>query len=164
MYTSSTIMNFILEGKICFTETGWKCKTSLYENYTSPLQWYMQNIPPPLKNRILSRKHLELRASLKITDLHGWLLVFHLRYKYHILTRVSWILHICKNVGRPTRSSVNILRLLPPPSLKIFTLLLVGCPTFTIYHLPCRPRPPGSWYIFAYSSSPWYPHEYMYQY
>ena len=29
MYTSSTIMNFISEGKICFTETGWKCKTSL---------------------------------------------------------------------------------------------------------------------------------------
>ena len=29
MYTSSTIMNFILEGKICFTETEWKCKTSL---------------------------------------------------------------------------------------------------------------------------------------
>ena len=22
-------MNFILEGKICFTETEWKCKTSL---------------------------------------------------------------------------------------------------------------------------------------
>jgi hypothetical protein len=29
MYTSSTIMNFILEGKIFFTETEWKCKTSL---------------------------------------------------------------------------------------------------------------------------------------
>ena len=29
MYTSSTIMNFILEGKIYFTETEWKCKTSL---------------------------------------------------------------------------------------------------------------------------------------
>ena len=37
-------------------------------------------------------------------------------------------------------------------------------PTFTIYQLPCRPRPPGLWYIFAYSSSPWYPHEYMNQY
>ena len=42
----------------------------------------------------------------------------------------------------------------PPPGLKIFTLLLVGCPTFTIYQLPSRPRPRGSWYIFAYSSSP----------
>ena len=35
MYTSSTIMNFILEGKICFTETEWKCKTSLVgQTYT----------------------------------------------------------------------------------------------------------------------------------
>ena len=29
MYTSLTVMNIILEGKFCFTETEWICKTSL---------------------------------------------------------------------------------------------------------------------------------------
>ena len=31
--------------------------TEVYGKYTSPLQRYMENIPPPLKNRILSREH-----------------------------------------------------------------------------------------------------------
>ena len=30
MYTSLTIMNIILEGEFCFTETEWICKTSLW--------------------------------------------------------------------------------------------------------------------------------------
>ena len=104
---------------------GYMVRGEVYGKYTSPQQRYMENIPLlsrgickiyPLLSKIESwaENILSVKASKKITDLHGWLLVFHLRYKYHILTQLSWILHICKNVGRPTRSSVNILRLLPP--------------------------------------------------
>ena len=38
MYTSLTIMNIILEGKFCFTETEWICKTSLFSySFIQPL-------------------------------------------------------------------------------------------------------------------------------
>ena len=33
MYTNSTIMNVILEGKLCFTETKRLCRIALYSVY-----------------------------------------------------------------------------------------------------------------------------------
>ena len=32
MYTYSTIMNFISEGKLCFTETKWLCRITLAQS------------------------------------------------------------------------------------------------------------------------------------
>ena len=62
MYTSSTIMNFILEGKICFTETEWKCKTSLAD---AVLIFHFQCITADSQDTLITAGHRDWNTTLE---------------------------------------------------------------------------------------------------